>query len=68
MSIQNIKETIEKELGKIVDLFHTKFDSFYSRTESIVPIKVESVDEHISIDVTLQESSVAPTFIDNKER
>ena len=74
MRIQNIKEIIEKELTKIVVLFHTKLDSFYSRTQSIDPIKVESDDENISIEVTQQNSEfclnkvVASTSIDIKEK
>ena len=71
MSIQNIKETIEKELEKIFDFFHTKLDSFYSRTEVIGQIKVEPVD--ISL-VTPQDSELCtdkvltPTSIDIEER
>ena len=65
---------IEKELTKIVDLFHTKLDSFYSRTTFIDQLKVEPIDEHISMEVTLQETElcldtfVAPTSIDIRER
>ena len=65
---------IEKELAKIVDLFYTKLDSFYSRTQSIDQIKVEPIDEHISMEVTPQESElcldkfVAPTSNEIKER
>ena len=64
---------IEKELTKIVHLFHTKLDSFYSRTEFIDRIKVEPIDEHISVEVTPQNSElctdkvVAPTSNDIKE-
>ena len=73
MSIQIIKETIEKELAKIVDLFHTKLDSFYSRTEFIDQIKVEPIDDHISMvlphDSELcTDKVVAQTSIDIKER
>ena len=59
---------IEKELTKIVHLFYTKLVLFYSPTEFFDQIKVEPIDEHISIEVTPQNSIVAPTSIDIKER
>ena len=64
---------IEKELANIVDLFHTKMDSFYSRTTFIDQIKVEPIDD-ISMEAPPQESElcldkvVAPTSIDIRER
>ena len=73
MSIQNIREIIEKELTKIVNLFHTKLDFFYSRTELIDQIKVEPIDD-ISMEVTPLNSElrtdkvVTSTLIDIKER
>ena len=64
---------VENELAKIADLFHTKLDSFYGRTEFIDRLKVEPIDEPLSY-VTPQDSElctdkvVAPTSIGIKEK
>ena len=52
MTIQKTKKIIEQELSKIADLFHIKLDSINRRAGSIDLIKVKTIDEHISMEVT----------------